>query len=351
MTVFYTVLVLTYLLGLIITLGSKNLRLLKYIILLVIITIFVMVSGFRDGIGDTPYYKHSYTLLANNPFISLDGKDIGFAIFQLILINISTNPQFLVLVTSFITQSLNIIGMYKYRSLYELQVYMYITSGYWLTSMNGIRQAMAAAIIFSATSNIINGHFFIYCSIVIFASLFHGSALVMIPIYFIVRETPWSKRIRQLMILIVISFFLYDILEPVFYKLIENTSYSEYNHYSEGGSSFMRAVISLIPIMLAYYFREEIAEKWPESGIFINMSLINSIILFFSMYNWIFARLTYYFQLYNFILLPFIISVLPNFKERRIVYYGFLLCYFFFMYYEQVIGLMGVGYRSVITLF
>ena len=351
MTVFYKVLVLTYLLGVIITLASEKYRVLKYIILLAIVTIFVMVSGFRNNIGDTYFYKHSYNLLAETPVIDWEGKDIGFSIFQLILISISDNPQFLVLVTSLITQSLNIITLYTYKNLYELQVYMYITSGYWLTSMNGIRQAMAAAIIFAATSFIVQGRFFYYCLVVIFASFFHSSALLMIPIYFIVREKPWSKRIWQLIILLIIGFFLYDILEPIFYKLLEGTSYSEYQDISEGGSSFMRAFISLIPITLAYYFRDSIEEKWPQSGVFVNMSLINAIILCFSMYNWVFARVTYYFQLYNFILLPFIISILPNFKERRVVYYGFLVCYFFFMYYEQVIGGLGLDYRSVIPLF
>ena len=37
--------------------------------------------------------------------------------------------------------------MYRYHNYFELQLFMFITSGYWLTTMNGIRQAMAAAIV------------------------------------------------------------------------------------------------------------------------------------------------------------------------------------------------------------
>lgn len=351
MTVFYIVLILTYLLGVIITINTERYQLLRYIVLLVIVFIFVIVSGFRSNIGDTSSYKHSYHLLSQNPVINLEGKDIGFTVLQLVLINISTDPQILILVTSLITQTFNILTLYTYKNLYELQLYMYITSGYWLTSMNGIRQAMAASIVFISTRFLIKGNFLYYFLVIIIASSFHSSAMLMIPIYFIVREKPWSKRIWKLIILLIVSFVFYDVFESILYKLLEETFYSGYKDYEAGGSSFTRAVVSLIPVILSYYFREDIDRIWPQSRIFINMSLINSIILCFSMYNWIFARLTYYFQLYNFILLPFIISILPNFKERRILYYGFLLCYFFFMYYEQVIGGVGLGYRSVITLF
>lgn len=333
MIVFYTVLVLTYLLGLIITLGSEKYQVLKYIILLVVITISVMVAGFRDSIGDTYFYKHSYNLLAKNPVINWEGKDIGFSIFQLILISISDNPQFLVLVTSLITQSLNIITLHTYKNLYELQVYMYITSGYWLTSMNGMRQAMAASIIFVGTPLLIKGKFLYYFFIIIIASSFHSSALVMLPIYFIVREKTWSKKIWLMIGALGIGFILYDILEPMIFNLLGGTNYGHYSEFDEGGSSFIRAFIATLPVIGAYLLKDEL-KQWPESGIFINMSLLNCIILFFSMYNWIFARLTYYFLPYTFVLLPYLIMKWPNVKEKRILYYGFLVCYFIFFYTE-----------------
>ncbi|MDB8558400.1 EpsG family protein [Turicibacter sanguinis] len=351
MTVFYTTLALTYLLGLIITLGSERYKKLKIIILLAVVSIFVIVSGTRTGIGDTYFYKHSYELLAQNPVMDWSGKDFGFTFLSLFLLTISTNPQILVFVTSLFTQTFNLLVLYQYRNLFELQVYMYVTSGYWLTSMNGIRQALAASILFLGTSFLVKGKFIYYLIVVLIASTFHTSALIMIPVYFVVRERPWSKRIWQLIGLLVVCFVLYDIFEPIFYKLIADTSYSEYSVIDEGGSSFMRAFIGLIPIFLSYIFKDKLLSKWPKSSIFVNMSLINGIILCFSMYNWIFARLTYYFQLYNFILLPFLISLWPHKKQKRLIYFGFLVCYFIFMYYEQVMGGLGLGYKSIISWF
>ena len=57
----------------------------------------------------------------------------------------------------------------------ELSLYVYITGGLFLVSMNGIRQLLAAAIAFTATKYLIDGNWIKYFLIVLFASLFHQS--------------------------------------------------------------------------------------------------------------------------------------------------------------------------------
>ena len=66
---------------------------------LIFFVIFLM-SAFRNDIGDTFQYKHSYSLLNNYKF-STEG-DWGFGLFQYILYNINTDPQFLIIITSLI---------------------------------------------------------------------------------------------------------------------------------------------------------------------------------------------------------------------------------------------------------
>lgn len=351
MQTFYITLIITYVLALFIREIKSKYSIFSILFLIIMVGIFVLVSGSRTGIGDTYFYKHTYKLLVQNPVLPEDGKDIGFVVFQLILIGISSNPQFLVFITSLITQVCNIFTLYKYHNFFELQIFMYITSGYWLTTMNGVRQAMAAAILFIATPLIIKGKFKWYCLLVISLSIFHESALIMIPIYFFVREEPWSKRMMKLIGVLVLGLLLYDVLEPIIFGALESTQYGHYSKFDEGGASLIRAVIGLLPVIGAYLFKDKIKKEWPEGKIFVNMSLVNGIILCFSFYNWIFARLTYYFQPYAFILLPYILMQWPNLKEKRLLYYGFLVCYFIFMYHEQVRQGLGLGYQSIISLF
>ena len=88
-----------------------------------------------------------------------------------------------------------------------------------------------------------------------------------------------------------------------------------------------------------------IRERWKEGDIFVNMNTICGIIMLFSALNWIFARFTIYFQLYSFIVFAFLLKNCFYGKEKRLIYFGVIVCYFLFFYYEQVISL-GIKYRT-----
>ena len=228
----------------------------------------------------------------------------------------------------------------------ELEIYMYITSGYFITSMNGIRQSMLAAVVFTFTRIIEKENTILFIFAVILASPFHQSVLILIPVYFIVKQEAWSKTTVAVIIVSCIGFMGFSTIFPALLGALEDTNYGYYaNQTDMGGSSFMRVIVNAVPVVLAYIKRKELKESWPKSNIFVNMALINVIFVAFGMYNWIFNRFTIYFQLYNFVLIPYIIQNCFKGKEKRLLYFGFMLCYFGFFYYEQVIGL-NMQYNS-----
>ena len=350
MTVFYTTLLSTFILGVFSRLTEKDNKNVGALFAFFAVIIFVLVSGLRKNIGDTEAYIHSYEQLANFAGLAEDGKDKGFTIFSLFLYNINSDPQFMIFVTSLITQVCILFGLCKYRSYFELEVYMYITCGIFLVTMNGIRQALVGAILFLCTRLIIEGKFIPYAIISLILSSMHSSAIIMIPVYFVARQKAWSKNTFIIIVLSIVGFlFFYDIMPHVF-DMMGDSSYTEYESLmmEEGqGSSLMRAIVNAVPVILAFIGRDKLKENWPESNIFINMSLINLIFVTFALYNWIFARFQLYFQFYNIVLLPYIIKeCFDDRKQRNLVYYLFILAYFGFFYYEQVIGGVGLGYRS-----
>ena len=351
MATMYATLISTFILSLISRLANdKKYRFLAIFWMLIAATILIVFSGFRTGsIGDTGMYMHSYRLYASDSSIAKFDRDPGFVILNLILIQFSSNPQILVFVTSLIVNLFNMIVFYKYSSYLELQVYIYIASGYLTVTMNGMRQCLAAAILFIFNSLIIKGKFKLYLVIVLMVSTIHASALIMIPVYFIVRQETWSKKVVIMVILASIGVVFYNVLSPILFKLLENTQYAGYSQFNEGGSSLMRVIVNMVPVVLAYIKRDELKEMWPESNIFINMALINVIFVAFGMFNWIFNRFTLYMQLYNFILIPYVIRHCFKGKEKRLLYFGVLICYFVFFYREQVIG-MNMSYPSVLKL-
>ena len=252
----------------------------------------------------------------------------------------------MIFVTGIITTILNLWTIRKYckDSYFELAIFVYVASGYYLVTMNGIRQSLAASIIFAGTSFILRGEFKKYLFLCILMTTFHTSALVMIPAYYVVRNEAWSKRIYQLLILFLIGMVLYEPLMEIIYNLLGNSKYADYQNFNEGGSNILRVIVFAIPVILSYIKRDKLKE-WSYANIFVNMSLISFLIMGFSLYNWIFARFTIYFQIYSFVLLAYIIKNCFEKSEKRLIYYGFLVCYFLFFIYEYKISL-GMVYTS-----
>ena len=341
MTVFYLTLLLVYIFSLMARIIRMKHKKIAWIFVIIVILILTLVSGLRSGIGDTYMYKHMYTLIG--PEFNSDGYEAGFIYFLKMLKLISDDPQFMIMVISIIINVLNVISMYIFTKdgYFEIATFLYITSGYYTVTMNGIRQSMAGSILFIATIFIIKNKFIPYAITCLLMITIHNSAFVMLPMYFIVREKAWHKKTNILYGLMLMGLFLYDPLM----KSLQGSRYGAYSDFNEGGANPIRIAVFLMPIILSYMKKNIIRERWKEGDIFVNMNTICGIIMLFSALNWIFARFTIYFQLYSFIVFAFLLKGCFKGKEKRLIYFGFIVCYFLFFYYEQVISL-GMTYKT-----
>lgn len=336
MPVFYATLASTYVVCLLSRICyNKKYKILAILWVLLAGEILVCISGFRTGIGDTTMYMHSYRLVATGQAsLNLD-RDAGFNLLSLMLMQISRDPQILIFVTALINNLLVIFVFNKYRSYLELEVFMYITSGYYFVTMNGIRQCLAAALLFTCIKFISSGEFIKYCICVLLITTLHQSAFMMIPLYFVFRQEAWSKKMIIFIVVAILGILLYNILSPILFKTLENTNYAGYSDYNQGGSSMLRTIINGIPVVLAFLKKDDLKEAFPDSNIFVNMSIVSLIFVALGMFNWIFNRFALYLQLANFVLVPYIIKNCFNGKERRVIYFVFIFCYFALFYIES----------------
>lgn len=304
----------------------------------------IFIAGLRTNIGDTYFYKHAYETNEFNWIDAADQKNIGFWLFQKLLKGLSGDPQILLFTTALITNVLIVWVFFKYSRMIELSLYVYITGGLFLVSMNGIRQVMTAAILFAATKYLINGNWFKYMLVVVFASTFHESALILIPIYFIVRYKAWSVATLLLLMSGVAIAAGYEHFSKFIFSAIENTQYGHYSDFQEGGASIVRVAVTAVPLVIAFLGREKLREIFPGSDVIVNMALLGLIFMVVSTKNWIFARFSIYFDLYQILLISWIVKLFSP-KDQRFIYYAILICYFFYFFYESVITL-NIEYKS-----
>jgi len=303
-----------------------------------------IISGLRANIGDTFFYKHIYEINDFTWEFILSQKDIGFGILQMLLKEISDDPQIMVFTTAVITNVLIIAVFLNYSRMIELSVYVYITGGLFLVSMNGIRQVLAAAIIFAATKYLIEGNWIKYFFIVLLASTFHQSALILIPIYFFVRFKAWSKATLVLLAFSLLIVVGYHQFSSLLFAAIEDSQYGHYSNFDEGGANILRVVVDATPLFIAYLGREKLRSIFPSSDYIVNMAIVGFMFMIISTQNWIFARFGIYFTLYQLILISWIVKLF-NQKDQRLIYYALLICYFLYYFFESVISLKIV-YRS-----
>ncbi|RDW20404.1 EpsG family protein [Oceanobacillus chungangensis] len=305
----------------------------------------VVISGLRYNIGDTSTYINIYK---DNDFTweyIQSKKDIGFGLFQMLLKNyISEDPQIMIFTAALITNLLIIIVLYNYSRMIELSLYVFITGGLFLVSMNGIRQVLAAAITFAATKYLINGNWRRYFLIIIFASFFHQSALILLPMYFIVRFKAWSKATFALIIFAVIVVIGYEQFSALLFKAIDDTQYSGYVDFTEGGANFIRVAVEAAPLFIAYLGRDKLKKLFPDSDYIVNMALLGFVFMVIATQEWIFARMSIYFQLYGLILVSWLPKLFRE-KDQKLIYFAIIVCYFAYYYYENVITL-NILYKS-----
>mgnify|MGYP000412456221 CR=1 FL=1 len=304
----------------------------------------VLCSGLRNNIGDTVFYMHAYIVDDFSWAAIAQNKDIGFGILQKTLQGFSKDPQILIVVTALITNVVIVSVLYKYARLFDLAIYIYITSGAFIVSMNGVRQYLTAAVIFAATKYILDGSWKRYIAVVLFAALFHQSALIMIPIYFIVRRKAWTLPTFLMLGLAVIIVLGFNQFSEILFSAIKDTQYGEYQSFSEGGANVYRVAFYALPLIIAFLGREKLRVLFPKIDIMVNLSLIGLVLMIISTQNWIFARLAIYFTLYQIILTAWIVKSFRQ-KDQKLVYFMILIIYLIFFFYENVITL-GLQYRS-----
>ena len=304
----------------------------------------VVVSGFRNNIGDTYFYMHAFKVSDFNWGNVQDSQNIGFSTLQMILKMYTNDPQVLILITALITNILIVAVLYKYSRMIELSLYVYIASGMYLVSMNGVRQYLTAAIIFAATKYILDGNWKKYFLIVLFASTFHQSALVLIPIYFVIRRKAWSAITFILLFFAVLIVIGFNQFAEVLFAAIGDTQYGHYKDFQEGGANILRVAVEATPLILAYIGRHKLREIFPKSDYIVNMALLGLVFMIISTQNWIFARFSIYFGLYQLILISWVVKLFTD-KDQKLIYYAVLVFYFIYFVYEHEITL-GIIYKS-----
>lgn len=313
------------------------------VLVFVTITILALVSGLRNNIGDTFLYMHAYRITDFRTEFKLEG-DFGFSLLQILLQSISRDPQILVFVTACVTMLFIGLAFKQHARLFELAIFVFITSGMYITSMNGIRQFLASSIIFISSKYLFEGKWRLFIPIALVAFTIHNTALIFIPIYFLVRRRAWTRSTFLALLFAVVIVIGFNTFQNALFTVLEDTHYSVYSSFDEGGAHLIRVIVYAVPLIIAFLGREKLRQINPNSDYIVNLTLLGLVFMIISTQNWIFARFAIYFGLYQVVLLTWIVKLFRE-KDQRFIYYAIIIFYLMFCYYENVM-VLGIQYKS-----
>lgn len=322
---------------------------------IIFFAVVIFFCGLRSGIADTGTYIAMFKGYPSNIFrvnIGDIGKDKGFYVISVLYKQfISMDFHGWLFLMAFVSGIALMLGLLRYSEYFGMSCYLLIAGTMFTYFINGMRQFIVVTIFFYATYMIIDGKWKQYVILVLILSTIHGSAIILLLVYFLRNVKPWGSQMRMVIFLSLIAGVCFDKIFPLFGNFLAETQYKGYVDYisSEGkGSSVIRLAIAIVPCMIAYLARYAIEEENNKLINFsINMSVVNFCLYIIATFSsgMVVGRMTTYFDIYNLVLLPWLLHHAFTKESRKIIIVLFMAFYLIFFYFQMVLT-WGLGYES-----
>lgn len=328
--------------------GMRVLRPKWFYAVLLLAPLLYMVATRSNAIGDTYAYEVLYKAIPTTwaelvSYIPTVTKDKGFTLLSGVIKLIfggSTRSYFFVLA---LIQGLALIYVYrKYSYSYFISMFLFIASTDYLSWMyNGIRQFTAVTIIFAATPLMLKKKWVPLVAVILLASTIHGSALLMLPIVFIVQGKAWNGKTLVLTVACVVAFAFADQFTNVLDTLLSDTQYtnvvSDWQGMNDDGTNMLRVIVYSVPALLSFVGRKWIDyDNDPVINLSTNMSIVSAALYLVSAgTSGVFlGRLPIFTSLYGYILLPYLLDRIFTKESAKIIKLMMISAYLVFYYYQ-----------------
>lgn len=310
--------------------------------------------GFRDRVLDTYWYIGSYKLIPTTykgilEYAQSQKSGILFFLFEGMFKKFITINYYGWL---FFVASISCVCifkiLYKYSIDFPMTMYLFVAGGTFSWLLNGIRQFLAVSILFAFSEWLIEGKKIRYIILVLIVTLIHSSAILLIPVCLCVDSNKiLGKKMIFLGIIIAIAT---RYMSTIITFLGENTDYDYTTAFETGsGSGVTRLIVACVPLIIVLIARNLIEKiKTPSIALAINMSCVGVYFYIAStLTNGILVgRMPIYFTLYNLYLLPWLIKKCFTELSSKIVWWGCVILYGIYFYYQMIVAWQGLTYVS-----
>lgn len=309
---------------------NKNIKLNIFILTIIGLSIPIIISGLRYNVGtDYEAYVGLYNRYSDYTLLEILSTKTEFLFFVIIkLASLFNNYQATFFIMAFLTVMITYFAILNNKEklslgfMFFIYLFMYFTN-----SFNWIRQALAIAIILYSYKFIFERNWKKFTLAILIASLFHVSALLFWPFYFVYskEDNKKGKYIRWLYIILTIIVVLN--YEKAVNMLSSISVFEDYAGYTTELSAANReAVLNFIILAVILIFRKMLIKYDERNELYIFFYIISTILTLIGYITPFAKRIAVYFG----ISAIFILSSFPNIaktKEQKIFIYFLISCY------------------------
>lgn len=316
--------------------GKSKVPVISRLLLLVAFLTMVLVAGLRDWRVGTDTGDYVRYFLRGDSFA--DALSVGFRtgeyayqIFEWLVYRVTDQYAGLLLAIALIVVGCYSRAITAYSSNVALSFFIFIAMGFYTFFFNAGRQGISAGICALAIGPLLERNFRKYLVVIILAALFQKTALVMLPLYFLLnRENTLLLNMIYALIGVVAAVSLEKIVEV---GAQFDPRYSAYAMAGEGGGLYISA-FNVFLALLFLIFKKNIVVDREKYSVFLNMLIFGAIISLISAALQInpsgILRLTLYFTASVIFLWPIVFDNIGNRWLRVLFVFALLVGYTIF---------------------
>ncbi len=326
----------------------------KYVLLVFTMLPYILVAGFRYGVGTDFFYRYvsDFNNIANG--ISVTNLEIGFKLLIYLCILFTKNSQLLFIIVSILITALVIGCITKNSKNIFISIIIFGLGGFFFQSLNLVRQFLAMSIIFFAYRYLLKEDKKLsYILAVLLASSLHITSLIMLLLLFFKKKIVFNPIVTFATSIIILLFghTILQFIKPII-------AVTRFNVYLQGtfavaDHSLLYTLVNLCiyAFMIVMYVvrkkklaKENIKNEDIESILFINIQALSLLFMTMSSMHILFARIAYYFSIFQIISIPYFvenseitIKYISKKMLKRLMYAGIIICFLSLTFYTNIL--------------
>lgn len=303
----------------------------------------------RSLFGDTEAYRKTFQGLPESfsqlfVYLSENTKDKGFSVLATVIKSVIGNNDklFFLVIASF--QLFCVVYFFrKYSTDFILCMFMFVASTDYLSWMfNGMRQFIAVSIVLLSFGFVLKKKYVPAICLILLAATIHGSALLMLPVIFVIQGKAWNKRTILMMAGVGVIILFIGQLTSILDTMLAETQYSDLitNEIwtNDDGTNIFRVLFYSVPAGLSLIGKRYVdAENSPVINMCVNCSICTSMIYLLSAFSSgiYIGRLPIYTTLQGYVAVPWLIDHMFTKASARLVKIALVVGYLAFFYYQM----------------